>query len=146
MGRPRGLAREMEGCAKLSAVAASVPPLTTKNSRREGAMIPPGCFRDFWPGFLTGQIVAEFGPECSEVRLRGTLFGFVRRTLHPGVARGIFCGASGEVSVVGRMGFQRVWRNVDGSIASLGLRCGGCGGGCGGAPGGGLGRGQRHTG
>src|SRR5580698_3113166 len=85
MGLPRGLARRLEGWARLRAVAANVPPLTIRNSRREEDMNPPWVptWALAW-AFLTGQIVAEFGPKCSPVRLRGTLFGFMRRTLHPG--------------------------------------------------------------
>src|ERR1700677_1118631 len=85
MGLPRGLARRLEGWARLGAVAASVPPLTIRNSRREKAMNPPwGADVGSGLAVLTGQIVADFGSKCSPVRLRGTLFGFIRRTLHPG--------------------------------------------------------------
>src|SRR5579871_996814 len=88
MGRPRGLACKAEGWARFRAVAASVPPLTIKNSRREDAMIPPRDDQRRARWFLTGQIVADFRRSCPTVRLRDTLFGFVRRTLHLGATRG----------------------------------------------------------
>src|ERR1700722_20075973 len=49
MGLPRGLARRLEGWARLRAVAANVPPLTIRNSRREEDMNHP-CGADVGAG------------------------------------------------------------------------------------------------
>src|SRR5579872_3541657 len=103
MGLPRGLARRLAGWARFRAVAANVPPLTIKNSRREEDMIPPGA--DVGSGLVVraGQIVAEFGRNCSPVRLRDAEFGFVRRNVASGGGARYFAAASGD-GLIGGVG------------------------------------------